>query len=99
VAARRDAGLSRRAGQRRAFKTGLESSDCRSPGVGATGKWKFRVRSMTSIAAIARKFFEACETEKGWEGCKQHCKPGATFSAQAEPLADTRTLQQYMEWM
>ena len=27
---------------------------------------------MTSIAEIARKFFEACETGKGWEGCKQY---------------------------
>ena len=43
---------------------------------------------MASITEIAGKFFEACETGKGWEGCKQYCKPGATFSAQAEPLAD-----------
>ena len=54
---------------------------------------------MTSITEIARKFFEACETGKGWEGCKAYCNPGATFSAQAEPLSDTRTLQQYTEWM
>jgi predicted ester cyclase len=54
---------------------------------------------MTSITEIAGKFFEACETGKGWEGCKQYCKPGATFSAQAEPLADIATLQQYTEWM
>jgi predicted ester cyclase len=54
---------------------------------------------MTSITEIARKFFDACETGKGWEGCKQYCNPSATFSAQAEPLAETRTLQQYTEWM
>ncbi len=48
---------------------------------------------MTSITGIAMKFFEDCETGKGWEGCKEYCKPGATFSAQSEPLADTRTLQ------
>ena len=54
---------------------------------------------MSSIAATARKFFEACETGKGWVGCKEYCTPGATFSAQAEPLADTRTLQQYADWM
>lgn len=54
---------------------------------------------MTSIAAIAMKFFEACETGKGWEGCKPYCKADATFSAQAEPLADVKTLQQYADWM
>jgi predicted ester cyclase len=54
---------------------------------------------MTSITEIAEKFFEACETGKGWEGCRQFCKPDATFSAQAEPLAEIGTLQQYAEWM
>jgi len=54
---------------------------------------------MASITANARKFFEACETGKGWDGCKEFCTPGATFSAQAEPLADTRTLAQYADWM
>ncbi|HTY53824.1 MAG TPA: nuclear transport factor 2 family protein [Candidatus Binataceae bacterium] len=54
---------------------------------------------MESITETARKFFEACETGKGWDGCKAYCTPGATFSAQAEALADTRTLQQYAEWM
>jgi len=54
---------------------------------------------MASITEIAAKFFEACETGKGWDGCKAYCKPNATFSAQAEPLADVRTLQQYTDWM
>ncbi len=54
---------------------------------------------MASIAATARKFFEACETGKGWAGCKEYCQPNATFAAQAEPLADTKTLQQYADWM
>jgi predicted ester cyclase len=54
---------------------------------------------MTAIAGIAKNFFEACEAGKGWEGCKEYCKPGATFSAQAEPLAVARTLQQYTDWM
>ena len=52
---------------------------------------------MTAITKIARRFFEACEAGKGWEGCKEFCKADATFSAQAEPLADTRTLQQYTD--
>jgi predicted ester cyclase len=54
---------------------------------------------MTNITEIADKFFEACETGKGWEGCKAYCTADATFSAQAEPLTDVRTLQQYTEWM
>ena len=54
---------------------------------------------MSSITQVASKFFEACETGKGWEGCKEFCKPDATFSAQAEPLADVNSLEQYAEWM
>ena len=48
---------------------------------------------------VARGFFDACETGKGWEGCRQFCTPDATFSAQAEPLEDIKTLEQYTEWM
>ena len=51
------------------------------------------------ITQTARAFFEACETGKGWEGCAAYCHPDATFSAQAEPLADVRTLEDYTEWM
>ena len=54
---------------------------------------------MFSMTEIADKFFVACETGKGWEGCKAYCTPNATFSAQAEPLADVRNLQQYCDWM
>ena len=55
---------------------------------------------MTSdITSIARDFFEACETGKGWEGCKAYCTDGATFSAQAEPLLDVTTLEGYCDWM
>jgi predicted ester cyclase len=52
-----------------------------------------------SITEVAGKFFEACETGKGWAGCKEFCKPNATFSAQAEPLMDVKTLEGYTEWM
>ena len=52
-----------------------------------------------SIAEIAAQFFEACETGKGWAVCKAYCRPGATFSAQAEPLADVKTLEAYCDWM
>ena len=54
---------------------------------------------MASITDIAKNFFVACESGKGWEGCRQYCKPDATFSAQAEPLAEVKTLQQYSDWM
>jgi predicted ester cyclase len=54
---------------------------------------------MASISEIADKFFVACETGKGWDGCKAYCTPDATFAAQAEALADVRTLQQYCDWM
>jgi len=54
---------------------------------------------MTTITSIAENFFEACETGKGWAVCSAYCTPDATFSAQAEPLLDVKTLAQYTEWM
>jgi predicted ester cyclase len=54
---------------------------------------------MATINEVAHQFFEACEAGKGWEACKTFCTPNATFSAQAEPLADVRTLQAYADWM
>lgn len=54
---------------------------------------------MASIATVAEAFFEACETGKGWEGCRAFCTPEATFSAQAEPLLEVKTIQQYADWM
>ena len=54
---------------------------------------------MASLSNTAEKFFVACETGKGWEGCKEYCRPDASFNAQAEPLADVRTLAQYCDWM
>ena len=52
-----------------------------------------------SITETARAFFDACETGKGWAACSAYCQPDASFTAQAEPLADVKTLQQYAEWM
>ena len=52
-----------------------------------------------SITAVAEAFFEACETGKGWEVCSAYCTPGATFSAQAEPLLNVKTLADYTDWM
>jgi predicted ester cyclase len=48
---------------------------------------------------VARAFFDACETGKGWDVCRQFCTPDAGFSAQAEPLEGVDTLEQYTDWM
>ena len=52
-----------------------------------------------TITETAMRFFEACESGKGWEECKTYCAPDATFSAQSEPIADIKSLEQYTEWM
>ena len=54
---------------------------------------------MSSIKEKAEQFFDACETGKGWETCRQYCQPQATFSAQADALAGVDTLEAYTEWM
>jgi predicted ester cyclase len=54
---------------------------------------------MSAIKATAEKFFDACETGKGWEGCRQYCRPDATFSAQAAALTGVHTVQAYTDWM
>jgi predicted ester cyclase len=54
---------------------------------------------MSSIESVAQRFFDACETGKGWEACKRDCHPEATFSAQTEALAGIETLQAYTEGM
>ena len=54
---------------------------------------------MSNILGPARQFFEACETGKGWDACGAFCAPDATFSSQAEPLAEMRTLEEYANWM
>jgi predicted ester cyclase len=52
-----------------------------------------------SVTETANLFFEACEAGKGWQACAPYCKPDATFSAQAEPLAQIKTLADYADWM
>jgi len=54
---------------------------------------------MSTIKATARQFFDACETGKGWDGCKQYCHPDASFSAQAGALTGVNTLAGYTDWM
>lgn len=52
-----------------------------------------------TIFQIARDFFDACETGKGWDVCKFFCHDNATFSCQADTLADVKTIAGYAEWM
>jgi len=54
---------------------------------------------MSTLQETAERFFEACETGKGWDGCAAYCHPDASFSAQADALADISTLEAYTEWM
>ncbi len=54
---------------------------------------------MVTMKVTAERFFGACETGKGWEGCRQYCHDGATFTAQADALAGVTTLEGYTEWM
>jgi predicted ester cyclase len=54
---------------------------------------------MNSMTDTAERFFEACETGKGWDVCRTYCHPDSTFSAQAEALGDVATLEGYTEWM
>lgn len=57
------------------------------------------VTEAPAIADVAWKFFDACETGKGWAGCREFCHEGATFSSQAEPLEGVETVEGYAEWM
>lgn len=54
---------------------------------------------MTAIKNTAERFFDACETGKGWELCKRYCHSDATFSAQSDALAGVETMEKYVEWM
>ena len=54
---------------------------------------------MTSNIAVARAFFEACETGQGWDGCAAYATADAGFSAQSGAIAEITTLADYAEWM
>lgn len=54
---------------------------------------------MPGNIGAARAFFEACEIGQGWAACAPYCSADASFSAQAEAIADISTLQAYAEWM
>jgi predicted ester cyclase len=52
-----------------------------------------------SITETARAFFDAVDTGQGWKACSAYCHSDATFTAQADPLAEIQTLADYAEWM
>jgi predicted ester cyclase len=54
---------------------------------------------MSTIRDTAERFFDACETGKGWDGCAPYCHAGATFTSQTDALAEIETLEGYTEWM
>ena len=54
---------------------------------------------MPSITDTAMAFFDAIDTGQGWAACRPCCTPDASFAAQAEPLAEVRTIEGYAEWM
>ena len=54
---------------------------------------------MSDIRNIANSFFEACETGKGWQACKDYCTENASFSSHAEPLLEIKTIEGYSDWM
>ena len=54
---------------------------------------------MSSMKETAERFFEACETGKGWDECQQFCHDDATFSAQADALAGVSMVEGYTDWM
>lgn len=54
---------------------------------------------MNDMKRTARQFFDACETGKGWDVCRDYCHPNATFSAQTGALEGIDTLEAYTDWM
>jgi steroid delta-isomerase-like uncharacterized protein len=54
---------------------------------------------MSAKMETARTFLEACETGKGWDACQAFCHPDASFSAQADAVADVATAEDYTNWM
>lgn len=51
------------------------------------------------ITQDALAFFDTLEAGKGWDACKGWCHDGASFSCQADSLADVTTVEGYVEWV
>ena len=54
---------------------------------------------MGAIRERAELFFKACDEGKGWDVCQEFCHPDATFSVQADALAEVKTIQAYADWL
>jgi len=54
---------------------------------------------MSKMLESAMQFFDACETGKGWEVCKDFCHQDASFSAQGGALTGIDTVEAYCQWM
>ena len=52
-----------------------------------------------SMKDTALAFFDACETGKGWDVCRQYCTPDASFDSQTDLFGETKTLEEYTESM
>ena len=51
-----------------------------------------------SITETAMAFSDACDSGKGGEVCKQWCHDNASFSCQADALAEVTSLTGYADW-
>ena len=51
------------------------------------------------IYETAKTFFDDLEAGKGWDGCKVWCHDNASFSCQADALAEVTTVAGYSEWV
>ena len=54
---------------------------------------------MSANLDSAKQFFDACETGKGWQDCREYCHPDASFAAQTTALSEITSLDAYCEWM
>jgi predicted ester cyclase len=52
-----------------------------------------------SISETAMTFFDDLETGKGWDVCKEWCHEDASFSCQADAIAEITTVEGYVEWV
>lgn len=42
-------------------------------------------------------FFHACESAKGWEGCREYAEPDASFPSAVEAFTGVETLREYCD--
>ena len=52
-----------------------------------------------SISETAMTFFDDLENGKGWDVCKSWCHEDASFSCQADAIAEITTVEGYCGWV